>query len=97
MKAKCHREGCRPSATNASLAVANDAARSRANSSAWSGYTTKGEDKVGAQSQGSPNEGELAGEEIVKPERPCKANTSDVVGINPRNKICMNARKNSAR
>jgi hypothetical protein len=28
---------------------------------------TKGEDKVGTPSQGSQNEGELAGEEVVEP------------------------------
>ena len=41
-------------------------------SSAWSGYTTKGEDKVGAPSQGSRNEGELAGEEVVELKRPVR-------------------------
>ena len=53
----------------------------------------KGEDKVGALLQGSPKEGELAGEEIVKPKRPCKANTSDMVDIDTHSKTCMATQK----
>jgi hypothetical protein len=35
--------------------------------STWVRYATKCEDKVGASSQGSPNEGELADKEVVEP------------------------------
>ena len=38
-------------------------------------------------------EPERADEEVVKPKRPCKANTSDVVGIDACSKTCMAAQK----
>ena len=53
----------------------------------------KGKDRVGALSQGSPNEGELAGKEVVEPKRPCKINTRDIVVINARSKTHVVAQK----
>lgn len=38
----------------------------------------KGEHEVGAPSQGSPNEGGLAGEEVVQPNGACKVDASNM-------------------
>jgi hypothetical protein len=61
----------------------------------WSGYATKGKDKVGVPSQGSQNKGKLAGEEVIELKRPCEANTSNVVDIDAYSKTRVATQKMS--